>query len=480
MTYFKRFGEILKSRLEKSRLQYFQLYLYLFIFIRAANFLSSFPSKMGGDSIRYRAPAIPQELPWYIDPFKYMPEAIWGGAQGPLLPVMVFYLLGNDRLIVCFLSLLSLVSWIYLAKIIDKFYFAQSTKLRRILFGITFLVVSCSPEVLVWNRLIYSESLALSMFAIFLASSLILVNSAKPSAVDLIRWSLSLFFVATTRVDEIFVPILFVIGILFVGKFKLVFSKTAKFIAVFTLVLTFIYNLSAVGAWETQVSRPLVTLSYYISTDSNVSVEVIDFLNNQSEIPDCARIQNVYQAGTQLEWSLPFKKTCKEAIPWAEKTLPKMYLHLLSNHQGKFFLQIFRTVVAGTRYYAYLSGVSAIPMTLHDLVFPNFIKTHVSDNYEARSGVNSFFTFEPLILMCFLAFWSLRKRQRTGDTMKNYYLLWGLVLSLCFSWLTTSILLPGPDSETYRLAIIPNVFLRVLLLLLIHLQIPMERNARND
>jgi hypothetical protein len=314
------------------------------------------------------------------------------------------------------------------------------------------------------------------MFAIFLAATFSLINKVKPSISDSSIWSISLFCVTTTRIDEIYVGVFFVIGVLFVAKFRTFFSTSVKFVAVVTIFLSIFYNLSAVNSWKTQVSRPLVTLSYYMSTDSNLSSQVTNFLNTNTGIPECAKITKNYQGGTQLEWSLPFKATCKEAISWASNALPKMYTYLLGNYPREFLLQIVRTIIAGTRYYPYLSGVSAIPEPIHDFVFPTFLKTHDTDNYETRPGVNSFFTFEPLILFVFFAFWLTKKK--TIVATRSIILTQGILVALSLSWITTAILLPGPDSESYRLAIVPNVFLRILLLFLIHLLLPNKKNAK--
>ncbi len=460
---------------KSARSEFYSLFLYIFIFIRLINFISSFPVKVGGDSISYRAPAIPQELPWYISPFEYFPNALWGGAQRPALPVTVFFFAGSDTFILVLLTFISIFSWLYLAKTLYKLYFSDSSVRRQLLFFIAFIVISCSPEVLVWNRLIYSESLALSSFAIFLASSLDLVNKSSKNYRDLTIWTVSMFFVATTRIDQMFIAFISVFGIFFLRKFKSSFSKIHKLVAALTLIVILLYNFSAVKSWDSQVSRPLVTLSYYLSTDSSLSTEVVEFLNTETNIPECARIPKVYPGGTQLEWSLPFKKTCVEAISWAEETVPKMYLYLVSNHPAEFMQQLTRTVIAGSRYYPYLSGISSLPEPLHNLVFPSFSRTHDIDAYEVRPGVNSFFTFEPLFIIAFLAIFIAQKSRKH---LSEAVLLWGVAISLSLSWLATASLLPGPDSESYRLAIVPNVFLRLCLLLILHLYFIKEKNAK--
>ena len=449
------------------------------VFMRIVNFISSFPAFSGGDSISYRAPSIPQKLPWFIESFTYLPEALIGNAIRPILPVTFFYFLNSDSLRITAMFLFSILAWYHLGLTLFKSFFINSNNYIIWIFFGSFLVIANSPEVLTWNRIIYSESLAISVYALFISLSLKLLFSNKINIAIFLAWLFSAFFVGTTRIDQSFLVIATTSWILFRIR------KKAK--SQFVLMLTYIilllsvlgYNFRITKTWEHQVSRPLVTISYFMSQDSYLSSQTVDFVNNHSNVPSCAKILKTYNSGTQLEWSLPFKKTCPEAIRWANSNIVPMYVYLFRHFPLEFSLGFFRTVIAGDRYKPYLSGVTVVPQPIHDIIFPTANSTHVSDLYENRPSVNSFFTYEPLfilILISILCRFYLRRNQNR-KSINTFFSI--NIIGLTLAWFSSALLIPGPDAESYRLAIVPSIFIRLFIILIILNQLSLINSTKN-
>jgi len=142
--------------------------------------------------LRLRAFAVaPLSFPDTVGYMQMATLPVWDGhflaGQRPFVVPLVYQLLGRDpALIADFQSGFALVSWAILAGAVASM--IQSRWLKPVAFGVV-LGFSLSKEVTAWDRVLLSESVALSLMVLFVASWLRLLRSW--------RWPKVLVVVAT-------------------------------------------------------------------------------------------------------------------------------------------------------------------------------------------------------------------------------------------------------------------------------------------
>jgi hypothetical protein len=438
------------------------------------------PGIEAGDSISYRLP--PQGMssdPLYQ--FDYMPQTIWGDSIRPFPTVFLNWISPNDSITVLLQGIISIFSWVCLLRTVQKIgEFYRSYWLSYLNSGIVF-TLGLSQAVIQFDRIILSESISLSLFVI-LASIFLNPKFKQFGVINFIGFAIIFYLCLITRPNSILISIPFLIYSIYL-LFKYRNRKTISLFLSLSVVtvIAILYNINQNKAWAELISRPMTSLSYYLSTDNPSHKLFIGNLNNQKSIPNCVQVYEPLEGGKQMEWGSRVNRECSEGKVWAQN---HAYFFILSSYYKSFpepQLLLVRNLISSSRIVVATSNYIPMPKSIVELLLPSDpIGPALPDRYESKQGRIPASFYDPLIMwsivLCCLYIFNLRiKRNMVPKTIRNFLeiniKLVVLLSGLTIMWGISVLLIPGPDGELWRLALTPNLMIRTLIYIALNLQI---------
>jgi hypothetical protein len=451
----------------------FQIFLGSLVFGRIVNLISLFPAYVGGDSISYRPIGVP---PTSIPSLSYWPETLWGKGTRGLLPVGFFHFLPSDELRMIGQSLISILAWALLGWIVFQLRSSNlvSEKIYRFLLLFICLFSLCG-EVTSWNKIIYSESLAISFFVISIALLLRILYFAQLRKIIMVLWVFANFLLVTARPNFILVFVTVIIFLFYknyLGAFRSTFFTT---LAIFSLITSYSYEKSNSDLWTTHNwSHELVAISYYASADNPHADSFVPLVNESPGKPICVpKLTGPLPSDQQLLWSLPFNfnNTCIAARQWSQGAFWPMVFKWWHNSPKDAADTYRRALIAASRQLPYFDQVVPVPAIISNSIFP-FTDAQITlpDSYHSGSDRQPKVSFDPIviyILVAFFAWFAGRKRKSFNNPTKPPTSLLGVLIAYIVGsvlMLISGILLtPGPQREVYRHAVVPFISLRLLI-----------------
>ena len=101
-------------------------------------------------------------------------KSFWIAIRPPVIPLIYKILSGNPDRIITFQLWFSILSWGVLTFVLQSIF---RNRLVRILVTIIVLAFSLSEEIIMWDSLILSESISISITALFLSSITLLLKN---------------------------------------------------------------------------------------------------------------------------------------------------------------------------------------------------------------------------------------------------------------------------------------------------------------
>ncbi len=462
---------------------------FLFIFARIISFSQFFPAAIGGDSISYRVPPNTDltELPAI---FKYFPDTLFGNSLRPFFPVSFFHFSGSDNRIVFFQSIFAILCWaLFLISLIVLFRTYDINRYIRYTGIFLVIIVITNQQLIQFDRLIYSESLAFSSLAIYLSGLFLSLAKIKDrqSTSLLLRSRLFLLPLGTlllTTTKTAFV-VLFGVNLLILWFECKNLNKRGVFQKVLVYALTFLsvyfYNSEIYKYRTTEISYPLTSISYYLSLDNVLVNQYISNYVKDESVPTCAKIDSPFSSGAQMFWGVEITKNCPQVIDWAESYFTRSVLNLFRSDPIRFTQNISRMFLIGQKGESTLSVYSIFPSSLNNLVLASDIKSvGIWDQYETtwnrvpRNFNDPFFLFVFMILASTIIVLKGRHRHNLSITYERLVLVLSLGLlfvSLIITWLIGILVIPGPAGEIFRLASIPNISSRIILIVILSIMV---------
>jgi len=463
--------------------------LILFIFARVVSFSQFFPAAIGGDSISYRLPpnTDPTELPAI---FKYFPETLFGDSLRPFFPVSFFYFSGSDNRIVFFQSIFAIFCWaFFLVSLIVMLRTYDLNRYIRYTGIFLVIVVTTNQQLIQFDRLIYSESLAFSSLAIYLSGlflSLAKIKDRKNTSLligsRLFLLPLGTLLLTTTKTAFV---VLFGINLLILFLESKYLNKRGIFQQILVFTLTFFsvyfYNSEVYKYRSTEISYPLTSISYYLSMDNVLINQYITNYIKDETVPECAKIESPFSSGAQMFWGVEITKNCPQVIDWAESYFTRSVLNLFISDPVRFTQNISRMFLIGQKGESTLSVYSIFPSSLSNLVLASDIKSvGIWDQYETtwnrvpRNFNDPFFLYLFMVLGSTIIVLKGRRRDNLSITYDRLMLLVSLGLlfvSLIITWLIGILVIPGPAGEIFRIASVPNISSRIILIIILSIMV---------
>jgi hypothetical protein len=463
--------------------------ILLFLFSRFISFSQFFPSVIGGDSISYRLPPNTErmELPTI---FTYFPETLFGNSLRPFFPVSFFFLAGSDNRIVFFQSIFAVLCWaIFLVSLIILFKSYDLNQYIRYVGIFLVIVIISNQQLLQFDRLIYSESLAFSSLAIYLSGIFLILSKFKDEKNTslIIRSRLILLTLGTillTTTKTAFV-VLFGINLIILFFECRYLSKwiILRQIIVFTtsFIFVYLYNSEIYEYRSKEISYPLTSISYYLSLDNALVIKYLENYQKDNSVPRCAQIDSPFGSGAQMLWGVELTKKCPEVIDWAESYFATSVVNLFKSDPIRFTQNVSRMFLIGQKGESGLSVYSIFPSSFSNLVFASEIKgVGLWDQYEItwnrvpRNFNDPYFLFVFLIMSSAVVVFKQKRKNIITSLSERFVLV--LVLSLLLVsiltvWLIGILVIPGPAGEIFRLASIPNISSRILLIIVLSVMI---------
>jgi hypothetical protein len=447
----------------------FKLFSWILILGRMAILITQFPAYVGGDTISYR-PIFP--APTSIPLNTYWPQTLWGNSTRGLLTVGFYHFLPSDELRMVGQSIVSLFAWWYFGKVLKSLSIRFSLSILKLVSLLaTLAVFALSPEVTSWNKILYSESLAISFFIMSLGL-LCQHLFGKHKMKYFLFLIITDFLLITARPDFLFYAMATFTAlslIAFRGKSRIKFTYAILSSILVSSSIAYVIvndNYWAKNLW----SRQLVSISYYSSQDNPHAQSFIQLMDADQSRPICVpKLTQPLTSNQELVWSLPFnfKRTCPAARSWSEKRfLPLLFQWWLKHPLDA--LDTYRhAFISSLRELPLFDQLSPLPTFAHDLFFPN-VNNQVMypDAYNNAPDAQPRFFFDPLLLILvfmsyFMFNWIKSPRKKQDFPQKIIVSFTAISLVLFITWILGIILIPGPPREVFRISVVPQIGLRL-------------------
>lgn len=441
-------------------------YLILLCTGQVSVLFTQFPAYVGGDTISYRPISPP---PTSIPENVYWPQTLWGDSTRGLLPVGFYHFFFSDNARMIAQSAVSLISWSLLG---FSFYILccveRTRNLHLICILFILLIFALSPEVTSWNKILYSESLAISTMLVGI-SLLILYKYRRKKLLFFLLYLFCSFLTFTARPSYLLI-LLAVLPILVFRYFKEVSIFVRMPSIAFLLIIIFAYQSNNNQYWSERLwSREMISISYYISQDNPHADSFIPLVNGDTEKPLCVpNVDSPLTANQQLVWSLPFnfQKLCPEASDWASTRFYPILFNWWRT-EPKDALNTYRLAfISSLRSLPLFDQVTPVPQFIHGLFLPSVdSQVMYPDVYNNGPDTQPRPFYDPLFLTVaiFLSvFWkqsAVKLNNLKGLVSSFHFLLLGAIVA----WLFGIIAIPGPPREVYRLAVLPELLIRMLI-----------------
>jgi hypothetical protein len=455
---------------------------------------SQFPAFIGGDSISYR-PLGPH--PSFLPPFGYWPDTLLGSSVRTILPVGFFRIFQTDNERMIAQGLVSIAAWCFLLYGIDRWSarFAAYSATRLLLVSVVF-VFGLSPQITSWNKIIYSESLSISLTVVLLSICMLIYSrNGASSKREIGLMSFLTFLVLTTKSSAFPLFLIFLGSILFLQFRNKIRMRRFSLVAIaVTLLLSFLYIQANNGYWyKYSWGRELVTVSYYASEDNPGASSFISILNADPAKPSCVpSISKPLTANQQMLWSLPFtfKKTCLQARVWAKDRWLILIAKWIASAPRDAVNTYGRGVISATRESPMFGEISPLPGPITELIFPQTDSSvWLPDTYNQGPDRQARLSFDPLALYLsgiVILLYTLRNRrkpkppriQSSQETLntRNIKFLLSTLFGAGASVVLGVFIIPGPPREVYRIAVIPMSVMRLIAIVSVILLFDMYRS----
>jgi hypothetical protein len=180
----------------------------------------------------------PHVIDSYPDSHTYLPISFLGHAQRLWTVPVIYFVGGSPAGRVALQSIIGVACWIALGEQVGR---VIRTRVIRLVAQILILLLALTAPVLQWNRAILSESIAISLTVLLLATSLALARRLDTPAV--VAFLLVVLFWAFTRQDEAIVVFALLVPF---ATLALVQRKRARRMAFVALL-----GVALIGAWGT-------------------------------------------------------------------------------------------------------------------------------------------------------------------------------------------------------------------------------------
>ena len=441
-------------------------YLFLLCVGRVSVLFTQFPAYVGGDTISYRPISPP---PTSIPENIYWPQTLWGDSTRGILPVGFFHLFSSDNARMIAQSAVSLASWSLLGFSFYVLCRAERTRNLHLIFILLILLIfALSPEVTSWNKILYSESLAIS--SMLLGISLLILYKYRRRKLLFFSLYLCCSFLTFTARPSYLLILLAVLPILVFRYFEEVSIFARIPLVAFLLIIMFTYQSNNNQYWSERLwSREMISISYYISQDNPHADSFIPLVNNDAKKPPCVpNVDSPLTANQQLVWSLPFnfQKLCPEASDWASKRFYPILFEWWRS-EPKDALNTYRLAfISSLRSLPLFDQVTPVPQSIHDLFLPSVdSQVMYPDIYNSGPDTQPRPFFDPLFLT--VAIFLTVFRRQGAVKIKNLNSLVSsihfLLLGALAAWLFGIVAIPGPPREVYRLAVLPELLIRMFI-----------------
>lgn len=450
-----------------SNQQLIKFILYVFVVLRILTLVFHWPAFVGGDSISYRSlNPQPEELSY----FKYWPETLWGGSFRSIFPVLFFHILPTDNIRFLGQSILFTISYFlflnYMYKYLNTFLKSDYIKFSIIILLTT---IGLSPQVVSFEKLIYSESTTLSLLFLLIVLFFKVKVDSKLNPKTFIFMNLLIFLIVTAKPNLILVAFF---SYLFILKELLEFRTIIRyffvsFIFVNLLLTTFYLNLQN-KTWSQTINRQMTTISYYLSQDNINAASFIKVFNDSNK-PEClVDIEVPFESGKQMFWGIDLNRS--QTCPAGQLWITKNWLNLIFEWQWLYPLEAVNTyrtaVISSARFAQYFGTTSPVPMVLNSLVFPTVDSTVAfwesyntsGPSREPRNNYEPVYFYLAIILVLFV----VNVKPGLSFISKSTTVKIALLFTLEFLSLFANIfLIVGPPGEVYRMSFIPWLMIRI-------------------
>lgn len=466
-----------------------KFFVLLFLFARFISFSQFFPSVIGGDSISYRLPPNTPiaELPAI---FTYFPETLLGNSIRPFFPVSFFFFAGSDNKIVFFQSIFAILCWfIFLISLIYLFRIYELNQYVRYIGILLVIVILTNQQLIQFDRLIYSESLAFSSLAVYLSGVFLALSKIRDqrNRSVLVRSRLVLLILGTILLTTTKTTFILLFGVNLIilileskNQNKWGIFRTSL-ISILTFIVVYMYNSRIYEYRNSEISYPLTSISYYLSLDNALVNDYLDNYRKDISVPTCAQIDSPFNSGAQMLWGAEITKNCPQVIDWAELYFPSSVVNLFKSDPIRFTQNVSRMFLIGQKGESGLSVYSIFPSPLSNLVLPSEIKgVGLWDQYETtwnrvpRNFNDPYFLFLFTIICSAIIIFIYRRKNIASTSSERLILLLSLsflFITLLAIWLIGILAIPGPSGEIFRIASIPNISSRVMLIVILSIMV---------